>query len=217
MRYDGWLCDVDQHILALIVCGFGWHTRTFVFAPCNCPYQAWFALLAGQILAFILVLPQVCFHSQAHLFLYTLAAHVTSNHETCHVQSEWEETLCLDVGAAAQRHPRHHQVAERRRWIWSSSPRSLWLWLPLSAVFARHTLVAFQCFCGRALMFCHNHEAITTPSPLPGQAALRGESGCSLRKALPGPNSTAPSTSSSSRWAGVAAYLSSQVRASHAG
>ena len=23
-------------------------------------------------------------------------------------------------------------------------------------------------------MFCHNHEAITTPSPLPGQAALRG-------------------------------------------
>ena len=47
MRYDGGLCDVDQHILALIVCGFGWHTRTFVFAPCNCPYQAWFALLAG--------------------------------------------------------------------------------------------------------------------------------------------------------------------------
>ena len=47
MRYDGGLCDVYQHILALIVCGFGWHTRTFVFAPCNCPYQAWFALLAG--------------------------------------------------------------------------------------------------------------------------------------------------------------------------
>ena len=23
-------------------------------------------------------------------------------------------------------------------------------------------------------MFCHNHEALTTPSPLPGQAALRG-------------------------------------------
>ena len=30
MRHDGSLCDVDQHILALVVCGFGWHTRTFV-------------------------------------------------------------------------------------------------------------------------------------------------------------------------------------------
>ena len=40
-------------------------------------------------------------------------------------------------------------------------------------------------FCERSLMFCHNHEAITTPSPLPGQAALRGKSGCSTRKALP--------------------------------
>ena len=38
----------------------------------------------------------------------------------------------------------------------------------------------------------HNHEAVTTPSPLPGQAALRGESGCSSRKALPGPRSSAP-------------------------
>ena len=57
--------------------------------------------------------------------------------------------------------------------------------------------------------------SITTPSPLPGQAALRGESGCSPRKALPGPSSAAPSTSSSSRWAGAAAYLSTQVRASH--
>ena len=40
-------------------------------------------------------------------------------------------------------------------------------------------------------MFCHNHEAITTPSPLPGQAALRRESGCSPRKALPAPSSAA--------------------------
>ena len=24
---------LDQHILGLVVCGFGWHTRTFVFAP----------------------------------------------------------------------------------------------------------------------------------------------------------------------------------------
>ena len=34
------------------------------------------------------------------------------------MQSEWVETLCLDVAAAAQRHPRHHQVAERRRRVW---------------------------------------------------------------------------------------------------
>ena len=33
----------------------------------------------------------------------------------------------------------------------------------------------YHFFCGRVLMFCRNHEAITTPSPLPGQAALRGE------------------------------------------
>ena len=50
-------------------------------------------------------------------------------------------------------------------------------------------------------MFCHNHEAITTLSPLPGQGALREESGCSTRKALPGPSFSAPSTSSWSRWA----------------
>ena len=35
-------------------------------------------------------------------------------------------------------------------------------------------------------MFCHNHKANTTLSPLPGQAALRGESGCSHQKVLPG-------------------------------
>ena len=32
----------------------------------------------------------------------------------------------------------------------------------------------------------HNLEAVTTPSPLPGWAALRGESGCSPRKVCPG-------------------------------
>ena len=63
---------------------------------------------------------------------------------------------------------------------WSSSSAT-WLWQPLSAVFARHTFVAFWCF-----DTFHNHEAITTLSPMPGQAALREESGCSPRKALPG-------------------------------
>ena len=43
---------------------------------------------------------------------------------------------------------------------WSSSSATLWLWQPLSAVFARHTLVVFQCF-----DTLHNHEAITTLSP----------------------------------------------------
>ena len=42
---------------------------------------------------------------------------------------------------------------------WSSSSATLWLWQPLSAVFARHTLVVFQCF-----DTFHNHEAITTLS-----------------------------------------------------
>ena len=77
---------------------------------------------------------------------------------------------------------------------WSSSPGSLWLWLPLSAVFARHTLVAFQCVSD----IPREYEAVTTLSPMPGQAALRGVSGCSPRKALPGPSASAPSTSSSS-------------------
>ena len=51
---------------------------------------------------------------------------------------------------------------------------------------------------------------------MPGQAALRVESGCFTRKALSGPRSSAPSTSSSSLLVGAAAYLSSQVRASYA-
>ena len=61
-------------------------------------------------------------------------------------------------------------------------------------MFARHTLVAFWCFFDTL----HEYEAVTTPSPTPGQAALRGESGCSPRMALPGPRPSAPSTSSSS-------------------
>ena len=70
---------------------------------------------------------------------------------------------------------------------WSSSSATLWLWQPLSAVFARHTLVVFQSF-----DTLHNHEAITTLSP--GRAALRGENGRSPRKAPP--RAAAPATRS---------------------
>ena len=40
-------------------------------------------------------------------------------------------------------------------------------------------------------MFCHNHEAITAPPPLLGQAALQRESGCSPQKSLPEKNKAA--------------------------
>ena len=43
----------------------------------------------------------VLFPQSGTFLQYTFAAHVTSNHETCHVQSEWEETLCLDVCCSA--------------------------------------------------------------------------------------------------------------------
>ena len=69
MRHDGSICDVDQQILALVVCGFGWHTRTPVFASCNFPCQACFAQLVRLILAFLFVLPQFCFHSPVLFFL----------------------------------------------------------------------------------------------------------------------------------------------------
>ena len=49
-------------------------------------------------------------------------------------------------------------------------------------MFARHTLVAFQCFFDTL----HEYEAITTISPMPGQAPLREESGCSPRRHCPG-------------------------------
>ena len=136
----------------------------------------------------------VLFPQSGTFFQHTLAAHVISNHETCHVQSEWEEMLCLDVAAAAQRHRRHHQVVER---------------LCCAGALRLHHC-GFGCRCQLCLSDTHwlhfsvfvdalyNHEAMTTPSPLPGQAALRGESGCSTRKALPRPRSSAPSTSSSS-------------------
>ena len=69
--------------------------------------------------------------------------------------------------AAARHHPPRCQVAERRRWVW------------VGVVTRSRKTHIITFFGGRVLMFCYNHEAITTPSPLPGQAALRGESGCS--------------------------------------
>ena len=48
-------------------------------------------------------------------FYSQLPAHVASHHKMRHVPSECEETPCLDGPAAAQLHPRHHQVVEGRR------------------------------------------------------------------------------------------------------
>ena len=45
---------------------------------------------------------------------------------------------------------------------WSSSSATLWLWQPLLAVFARHTLVAFQCFCGRSSQPRGYYDAFAT-------------------------------------------------------
>ena len=93
-----------------------------------------------------------------------------------------------------KRHSRHHQVAERRGCAGALRLDHLGFgsrcqlcskdthWLHFGAFF--DTL--------------HEYEAIATLSQIPGQAALRGVSGCSPRKALPGPKSSAPSTSSSS-------------------
>ena len=58
---------------------------------------------------------------------------------------------------------------------WSSSSATLWLWQLLSAVFARHTLVAFQCFCGHSSQPRGYYDAFADAR----QAALRWESGCS--------------------------------------
>ena len=99
----------------------------------------------------------------------TRAVHATFCHKIRRVPLEWEETLCLDGAAVAQHHPRHHRVAERRRWAWVGVVTG-----------TRETQ------CASFLIFIHEHEAITTPSPIPGQVALRQESGYSPRKALPG-------------------------------
>ena len=95
-----------------------------------------------------------------------------------------------------KRHSRHHQVAARRG---------------CAGVFrldhygfgSRYQLCSPETHRLHFSVFdtLHEYEVITTLSPMPGQAALRRESGCSHRKALPGPRSSAssaPSTSSSS-------------------
>ena len=66
-------------------------------------------------------------------------------------------------------------MLELGRWSAASSTTSpngdagLWVGVVTGT---RKTHIIF--FCGRVLMFCHSHEAITTLSPMLGQAALRG-------------------------------------------
>ena len=76
----------------------------------------------------------------------------------------------------------------------------------------RKTHIATHCVC----FFLHEHEAIATPSPIPGEVALRGESCCSHQKALPGLHRIEfISVFCFKLLGGAVAYLSSQVRASH--
>ena len=96
------------------------------------------------------------------------------------------------------RHPRHHQVVERRHcagtgplqhdfihgtvMLPNSDAGFRWV---LSPVLAKHIAT----YCVSFVTFLHEHEAITTPSQNPGRAALRGENGRSPRKAPPGQRS----------------------------
>ena len=94
-----------------------------------------------------------------------------------------------------KRHSRHHQVAERRGYAGALrlDHHGFGSLCQLCSQ-DTHWLHYFSAF----LTTLHEYEAIKTFLPMPGQATLRGESGCSLPKALPGPSSSAPSTSSSS-------------------
>ena len=83
------------------------------------------------------------------------------------------------MGAAAQRHPRHHQVL-------NGDAGSGALRLDHCGFGCRCELCSQDTHWLHFIVFVdalHNHKATTTPSPLPGQAALRGESGCSPFKA----------------------------------
>ena len=84
--------------------------------------------------------------------------------------------------------PLRHDCIDYTMKCRSSSTGSLWLWQALSFMMpARHTSTLF--ISGFRLT---TNEAITTLSC--GSAALRGESGHSHRKALPGPRSSASTT-----------------------
>ena len=65
---------------------------------------------------------------------------------------------------------------------WSYSPGSLWLLVAVVSCVRKTHIGCISLFSDTL----HEYEAITTLSPMPGQAALREESGCSTRKALPG-------------------------------
>ena len=112
------------------------------------------------------------------------------------------------------RRPRHHQTAERRRCAGPlqcdviddtikllNDDAALELFVCIIVALVAVVRCIRETHIGCILVFfdtLHEYEAITTLSPMTGQAALRGDSGCSPRKALPGPRSSAPSTSSSS-------------------
>ena len=102
MRHDGSLCDVDQHILALI--------------------GLWFRLAQQDVCLCTVLLSisgVVCAVGSVDSCIYFgIAAVLFPQSGTFFRSVGVGETLCLDVAAAAQRHPRHHQVAERQRWVW---------------------------------------------------------------------------------------------------
>ena len=125
-----------------------------------------------------------------------------------------------------KRHPRHHQVAERRGCV-ETGPlqRSVihdiigllngdgGLWVDVVTGTLKTHIIIFLWTCFDVLSQPRGYyDAFATAG---ADCSAGRESGCSPRKALPGPSSSAPSTSSSSRWAGAAAYLSTQLRASH--
>ena len=102
---------------------------------------------------------------------------IASFHKTTtgYVRGAGIERSCL-TAAAAQR-----EVADRRGW-------ARVLRLDFHGLGRRCHQYSQDTHCHLLWFFSkflQEHEGITTPSPLPGQAALRGESGCSSRKALP--------------------------------
>ena len=134
-----------------------------VLASCAPDWRANLVIFARHIAVFLILLSI----RHCRSFLLPIIRCVTC-------RRSGRRRLCLDGAAAAQLHPGHQRVAERRRWA-----------LVGVVTGARKTLIATSCACF-FLIFLRGHEAITTSSPITGQVALRGESGCSPRKALPG-------------------------------